>query len=66
MNIFSKFLKDKRKEFGLTQLDFANKSGLGIRFIRDLEQGKTTIRLDKLNQALNMFGYEAGPVRKDK
>ena len=57
------FLKQKRKEAGLTQEDFAIKSGLGLRFVRELEQGKQTVRLDKVNQALAMFGYEAGPVK---
>ncbi len=65
MNNLSKFLKEKRKETGLTQKDFALYSGLGLRFIRDLEQGKKTLRMDKVNQALNMFGYELGPVKKD-
>lgn len=65
MNNISKFLKEKRKETGLTQKDFALYSGLGLRFIRDLEQGKKTVRMDKVNQALNMFGYELGPVKKE-
>ena len=57
------FLKKKRREAGLTQEDFAVKSGLGLRFIRELEQGKKTVRMDKVNQALAMFGYEAAPVK---
>ena len=50
------FIKQKRKEYGYTQEDFAMRSGLGLRFVRELEQGKTTVRLDKVNQALAMFG----------
>ena len=65
MNNLSEFLKEKRKETGLTQKDFALYSGIGLRFIRDLEQGKKTLRMDKVNQALNMFGYELGPVKKE-
>lgn len=65
MNNLSKFLKEKRKEAGLTQKEFALYSGLGLRFVRDLEQGKKTLRMDKVNQALNMFGYELGPVNKE-
>ena len=42
------------------------RSGLGIRFVRDLEQGKETVRMDKVNQALSMFGMEAVPGRKDE
>ncbi|MBQ3318966.1 MAG: helix-turn-helix transcriptional regulator [Spirochaetia bacterium] len=63
MTTIGKFIKKKRKEAHLTQVDFSIKSGLGLKFIRDLEQGKTTVRLDKVNQALGMFGFEAGPVR---
>lgn len=63
MNAISKFLKDERKKAGLTQEEFAMRSGLGLRFVRDLEQGKETCRMDKINQALNMFGYELVPGR---
>ena len=62
----SLFLKEKRKQSGLTQEDFAIKTGLGLRFIRELEQGKETVRLDKVNQALNMFGYELAPAKISK
>lgn len=62
-NSIGKFLKEKRKEAGLTQEDFAIRSGLGLRFIRELEQGKETVRLDKVNQALSMFGYSAQAVK---
>ena len=61
-SVFSKFIKEKRKEHNLTQVDLSQKSGVGLRFIRDLEQGKKTLRLDKVNQVLNMFGAEAGVV----
>ncbi|NLL63343.1 MAG: helix-turn-helix transcriptional regulator [Ruminococcaceae bacterium] len=61
MNNIGKFVKQKRKELGLTQEDFAMCSGLGLRFVRELEQGKKTVRLDKVNQALSMFGMEAVP-----
>lgn len=63
MNTISKFLKDERKKAGLTQEELAMRSGLGLRFVRDLEQGKETCRMDKINQALNMFGYELVPGR---
>ncbi len=61
--MIGQFLKDQRKLAGLSQEDFAVKSGLGLRFIRELEQGKKTVRLDKVNQALEMFGYTAMPVK---
>ena len=65
MNTIAQFVKLKRKEAGLTQEEFAMRSGLGLRFVRDLEQGKETVRMDKVNQALAMFGMEAVPGRKD-
>ena len=66
MNTIAEFVKQKRKEAGLTQEEFAMRSGLGLRFVRDLEQGKETVRMDKINQALAMFGMKAVPRRKDE
>lgn len=57
----SDFLKDKRKKLKLTQHQLAEKAGVGLRFIRDIEQGKTTLRMDKVNQVLRLFGQELGP-----
>ena len=64
MNAIAEFVKQKRREAGLTQAEFALRSGLGLRFVRDLEQGKETVRMDKVNQALAMFSMEAVPGRK--
>lgn len=61
MNRIGLFVKEERKKAGLTQEEFAVRSGLGLRFVRELEQGKETVRLDKVNQALAMFGCEAIP-----
>ena len=66
MNTIAQFVKLKRKEAGLTQEEFAMRSGLGLRFVRDLEQGKGTVRMDKVNQALAMFGMKAVPGRIDE
>ena len=62
----STFVKERRKMFNLTQVDLAEKSGVGLRFVRELEQGKPTLRLDKVNQVLALFGHElvAVPVSK--
>ena len=65
MNKIAEFIKTNRKEAGLTQEEFAIRSGLGLRFVRELEQGKETVRMDKVNEALAMFGMEAAPGRKD-
>jgi y4mF family transcriptional regulator len=61
MNKIAKYVKKQRKQLGLTQEEFAMRSGLGLRFVRELEQGKETVRMDKVNQALAMFGMEAIP-----
>ena len=66
MNTIAEFIKQKRKEMGLTQEEFAIRSGLGLRFVRELEQGKETVRMDKVNQALSIFGMKAVPGRKDE
>jgi len=66
MNTFAEVIKQKRKEAGLTQEEFAIRSGLGLRFVRELEQGKETVRMDEVNQALAMFGMQAIPGSRDK
>ncbi len=66
MKIISEFVKTERKKAGLTQEEFATRSGLGLRFVRELEQGKETVRLDKVNQALAMFGMEAVPGKTNR
>ena len=63
--VISRFIKAKRKEYGYTQQEFSLRSGLGLRFVRELEQGKTTLRLDKVNQAIGFFGYELDVKRKE-
>ena len=59
----SKYVKAMRKQYNLTQIDLSEKSGVGLRFVRELEQGKQTLRLDKVNQILNLFGSEIGVVQ---
>lgn len=66
MNALSEFVRNRRKSLGLTQPELAEKAGTGLRFIRDLEQGKKTLRMDKVNQVLALFGYELGPVRQER
>ena len=64
MNKIAAFIKENRRAAGLTQEEFAARSGLGLRFIRELEQGKETVRMDKVTAALAMFDMEAVPGRK--
>ena len=65
MNKIAEYIKASRKAAGLTQEEFAVRSGLGLRFVRELEQGKETVRMDKVNAALEMFGMQAVPGRKE-
>lgn len=58
MNNLSTMVKLLRKQYNLTQEELSLKSGVGLRFVRDLEQGKETLRLDKVNQLLDFFNYE--------
>ena len=66
MNKIATFIKANRTNIGWTQQEFAERSGLGLRFVRELEQGKRTVRMDKVNVALGMFGMEAVPGKKER
>ena len=57
-----RFVKKRRKDLGMTQKELSRRAGVGLRFIRDMEQGKESLRLDKVNQVLALFGHKAGPV----
>lgn len=63
MNL-SQFLKHKRKENDLTQEQLSAKSGVGLRLVREIEQGKATMRMDKVNQILALFGAELSVMEK--
>ena len=63
--VIADFVKEMRRQFGLTQVDLADKSGVGLRFVRDLEQGKQTLRMHNVNQVLSFFGRQVGPVEID-
>jgi len=65
MNI-SAFVKDRRRAVKWTQVELADKAGVGLRFVRELEQGKATLRMDKVNQVLDLFSAELGPVPVDR
>ncbi|MFC5285307.1 helix-turn-helix transcriptional regulator [Pedobacter alpinus] len=64
--MLSEYLKSKRKALNLTQEDLALKAGVGLRVVREMEQGKPTLRMDKVNQVLLLFGAELGVVSKVK
>ncbi|MDR1517922.1 MAG: helix-turn-helix transcriptional regulator [Dysgonamonadaceae bacterium] len=63
MQNLSEYIKQCRKQYGLTQIELSAKSGVGLRFVRELEQGKTTLRMDKVNQVLTLFGAELKAVK---
>jgi len=65
MNNLSTTVKMLRKQYKLTQEELSLKSGVGLRFVRDLEQGKETLRLDKVNQLLDFFNYEMVATEKN-
>lgn len=62
MSALIQFVKSRRKSLDLTQRDLADRAGVGLRFVRDLEQGKKTLRLDKVDQVLSLFGHSMQPV----
>lgn len=66
MNNLSATIKELRKQYKLTQEDLALKSGVGLRFLRELEQGKETLRLDKVTQVLEYFNYELVAMKKNR
>jgi y4mF family transcriptional regulator len=56
LTAISQYIKHKRKQHALTQEDLSQKAGVGLRLIREIEQGKTTMRMDKVQQILDLFG----------
>ena len=63
MMAISEYIRNKRKLFKLTQVELAERSGVGIRFVRELENGKATVQLNKVNQVLKLFGETLYPTR---
>jgi y4mF family transcriptional regulator len=64
MNNLSAFIRFQRKKVGLTQHELAAKAGVGVRFIRELEQGKASLQLDKVEQVFGLFGFQLSPSRQ--
>ena len=60
--IIASFIKERRKQIKLTQPELAKRAGVGLRFVRELEQGKQTVQLNKVNQVLALFGSELGVI----
>ncbi len=66
LNLISIHVKTKRKQNKLTQPELALKAGVGLRFVRDLEQGKNSLRMDKVNDVLRLFGDTLGAIPMDR
>lgn len=64
MKSLPEFVRDRRKEVNLTQEEFAERAGVALTVVRKIEQGKTNLNLDKVNQVLQMFGHELAPVNR--
>ena len=62
----TEFVRMRRKAVGLTQEEMAKKAGVGLRFVRELEQGKRSLKMDKVDQVLWLFGMETGAVPRDR
>ncbi len=61
-NPIADFVRKRRKSLKMTQVDLSERAGVGLRFVRELEQGKETLKVDKVNQVLMLFGKQLGPV----
>lgn len=66
MATLSQYIKEQRRIYNLTQEDLSMKAGVGLRFVRDMEQGKLSLRMDKVNQVLALFGTELGAVAQER
>lgn len=66
MSQLAQLIKEKRKKAGMTQAELSRKSGLGLRLVREIEQGKQTMRMDKVNQLLDLFGMELAATPKSR
>ena len=64
--MLSSKVKQLRAHAGLTQVELARRAGVGLRFVRELEQGKETLRMDKVNQVLALFGHHLAPVMDER
>ena len=62
MKALDTFLKERRKQAGLTQIEFAERAGVALTVIRKIEQGKENLNLEKVNHVLSMFGHSLAPV----
>ena len=55
---FGTLIRETRKKSKLTQAQLAAASGIGERFVRELEKGKATCQLEKALLVLQMLGIK--------
>lgn len=60
------FLRERRKASGLTQAQLADMAGVGLRLVRDVEQGKPNLHMEKVELLLAFFGHRLAPVPATK
>lgn len=53
---FSDLLRARRKQLGLTQLDAAELAGVSVRFVHDIENGKQSVQLDRVQALAEALG----------
>ena len=66
MRAIAAIVKERRKEAGLTQEEFAERAGVALTVVRKIEQGKTNLNMDKVNLVLRMFGHELAAVSSEE
>ncbi len=66
METLAEYIRSQRKQYGLTQEALAERAGVGLHFVRDVEQGKKSLRMDKVNQVLQLFGAELVPQKQSQ
>ena len=57
IDVVSQFIKTRRKQVGLTQKEFAERTGVALTVVRKIEQGNISINLSGLLNILAMFGH---------
>jgi y4mF family transcriptional regulator len=61
-NAIGAFVRERRKANRLTQLQLAELTAVGLRFVAELERGKPSLRLETVDKVLAAFGRRLGVV----
>jgi y4mF family transcriptional regulator len=52
------FVREKRRASNLTQQQLADRAGVGLNFVYQLEKNKPTVQLDCTRQVLRALGFD--------